>query len=246
MKTTRFITLSVLPLIAALAGSVLRASEEKGNDKAKKASKVDPGPARTARPITAIRTIDLPAPQTEGGKPLMQALKARESSGSYGDRQLSRQTLSNLLWAAAGINHERPDKGAERTSSHPSYHNWGEIDVYVIMADGLYLYQAKGNKLHLLLTDDLRTLAGKQDFVKTAPVNLIYVTSYEPGTNEQNKYWYSALSVTLVAENVYLFCASEGLNTIVRAGIDRDALAKAMHLPEQDVIVFGQSVGYPK
>jgi hypothetical protein len=193
-----------------------------------------------------VKPIDLPPPQTDGGMPLMQALKARKSSSKFADRMLSAQTLSNLLWAAVGIN--RPD--GQRTSSTAAAAEFGEIDVYVITADGLYLYEPKGHKLIGLLSDDLRALAGKQDYVKTAPVNLIYVkdfTTYEAEKmSDQNKFWYSGRSTALVGQNVYLYCASEGLATILRAGIDREALSKAMRLRPEQRIIFEQPVGYPQ
>lgn len=193
-----------------------------------------------------VKPIDLPPPQTGGGKPLMQALKARQSSSKFADRMLSPQTLSNLLWAAVGIN--RPD--GQRTSSTAAPAEFGEIEVYVITADGLYRYDATGHKLIGLLSDDLRALAGKQDYVKTAPVNLIYVKDFTvylgEGMSVENQYWYSGRSTAMVGENVYLYCASEGLATILRAGIDRETLSKAMRLRPEQRIIFGQPVGYPK
>ena len=101
-----------------------------------------------------VQPIDLPAPQTDGGKPLMRVLSARHSARAFGDRTLPVQVLSNLLWAATGIN--RPD--GRRTA--PTASNRQEIDIYVITVDGLYLYEPKGHKLTGLLAEDLRALAG--------------------------------------------------------------------------------------
>ncbi len=190
-----------------------------------------------------IKPIELPAAQTDGGKPLLQVLKNRQSARAFSDRTLSAQMLSNLLWAAAGIN--RPD--GRRTA--PTASNKQEIDIYVITADGLYLYEAKGHKLTVLLSDDLRTLAGTQDYAKTAPVNLVYVADfakYAEGTSPENKLTYSGADTGFVSQNVYLFCASEGLATVVRAGIDRAALSKAMRLRPEQHIILEQPVGYPK
>ncbi|HTR44750.1 MAG TPA: nitroreductase family protein, partial [Thermodesulfovibrionales bacterium] len=103
----------------------------------------------------------LPNPQVDGGRPLMQVLKDRSSSRSFSSEKLSAQVLSNLLWAAFGIN--RLDTG-KRTA--PSAVNWQEIDIYVATADGLYLYEAKSQALKLILPDDIRALTGRQDFVK--------------------------------------------------------------------------------
>lgn len=190
-----------------------------------------------------VKAIDLPAPQTDGGKPLMQTLKNRQSAREFSDRKLPSQVLSNLLWAAAGIN--RPD--GRRTA--PSGMNRQEIDVYVITADGLYLYQAKGHQLIGVLSDDLRALAGTQAYVKTAPINLVYVADFaKHGTqmSEANKFAMSGANTGFISQNVYLFCASEGLATVVRASIDLPALSKAMHLRPDQHIILEQPTGYPK
>jgi SagB-type dehydrogenase family enzyme len=155
----------------------------------------------------------------------------------------SPQVLSNLLWAAAGIN--RPD--GRRTA--PSASNRQEIDIYVITADGLYLYEPKGHKLTGLLSGDQRALAGTQDYVKTAPVNLVYVADfakYGAQTPDEARFTYSGADTGFVSQNVYLFCASEGLATVVRAGIDRVALGKAIGLRPEQHIILEQPVGYPK
>jgi SagB-type dehydrogenase family enzyme len=190
-----------------------------------------------------LKPIDLPAPQTEGGKPLMQALKARHSTREFGDRMLSAQVLSNLLWAAAGVN--RPD--GRRT--FPSASNYQEMDVYVIMSDGVYRYEPKPHQLVRLLGSDLRALAGSQDFVKTAPINLVYVADtakYRPQMKEEDRLLYSGADAAFISQNVYLFCASEGLATVVRASIDRPALGRAMQLRPEQRIILEQPVGYPK
>jgi|WetSurMetagenome_2_1015567.scaffolds.fasta_scaffold00042_61 SagB-type dehydrogenase family enzyme len=189
------------------------------------------------------RTIKLPNPQVEGGKPLMQALKDRSSSRSFSPQKLADQTLSNLLWAAFGIN--RTDTG-KRTA--PSAVNWREIDIYVATADGLYLFDANKQALKLVSSGDIRSATGTQGFVKEAPVNLIYVadlTRMGKGSNE-DKDRYSAADTGFISQNVYLYCASEGLATVVRASIDRQALAKIMKLRADQKIVLAQSVGYPK
>jgi len=190
-----------------------------------------------------IKLVLLPAPKLDGGRPLMQVLKDRSSSRSFSVEKLSPQTLSNLLWAAFGIN--RPDSG-KRTA--PSAVNWQEIDIYVATADGLYLYDAKSQSLKLILSDDIRFLTGRQDFVKEAPVNLIYVADLSRmGTaSKEDKELYSAADTGFISQNVYLYCASERLATVVRGSIDRQALAKAMKLRPDQKIILAQSVGYPK
>ena len=190
-----------------------------------------------------VQTIALPKPQTDGGRPLMQALKARHSTREYSDQKLSQQTLSNLLWAAWGIN--RPDSG-KRTA--PSARNWQEIDVYVILPEATYVYDAKAHALKPVVAKDLRPIAGTQDYPKTAPVNLLYVADLSKITkgNAESKAFYSAADAGFIAQNVYLFCASEGLGTVVRGLIDRPALAKALGLKPQHKVLLGQTVGYPK
>ena len=186
-------------------------------------------------------SIQLPNPQREGGKPLMSALNDRMSARTFSGEKLQMQTLSNLLWAAFGIN--RPD--GKRTA--PSAKNWQKIDIYVAMADGAYLYDAKKNTLDPIEMKDIRAMTGAQAFVKDAPVNLVYVADYskvnEGGLDGQILVGADA---GLISENVYLFCASEGLATVVRASIDRDALAKELKLRPQQKIILAQSVGYPK
>jgi len=189
-----------------------------------------------------LKPIQLPKPQMEGGKPLMQALKERKSTRAFSPEKLPAQVLGNLLWAAFGIN--RPDSG-QRTA--PSAMNRQEIDIYVAMADGLYLYDAKENTLQPVLGQDLRAATGMQPFVTNAPVELIYVADFSRmgrGTDE-DKNLYSAADTGFIGQNVYLFCASEGLATVVRGSVDRPALAKAMKLRPEQRIILAQTVGYP-
>lgn len=187
--------------------------------------------------------IKLPPPQTDGGKPLMQCLKARQSSREFSPEKIPLQTLSNLLWAGYGIN--RPESG-KRTA--PSAVNWQNIDIYVATADGLFLYDAKENALIQISKEDIRAFTGTQDFVKTAPVNLIYVADFSkiPRGTDEDKRFYSAAHTGFISQNVYLFCASEGLATVVRASINREELSKKMNLREDQHIILAQTVGYPK
>jgi SagB-type dehydrogenase family enzyme len=189
------------------------------------------------------KLVHLPEPQTDGGRPLMQILKDRSSSRSFSSEKLSAQALSNLLWAAFGIN--RADTG-KRTA--PSAMDRQEIDIYVATAEGLYLYEAKSNALELIMPGDVRTLTGRQDFVKEAFANLIYVADFSKMGNalKEDKELYSAADTGFISQNVYLYCASEGLATVVRGSIDRQALAKAMKLRPEQKIILAQSVGYPK
>ncbi len=150
--------------------------------------------------------------------------------------------LSNLLWAAAGVN--RPASG-QRTV--PSARDWREIDVYVALAEGMYRYDAKANALQPVVARDLRALTGVQDFVAMAPVNLVYVADLDrmEGAAAEQKEFYAATDAGFIAQNVYLFCASANLATVVRGSVERDALAKAMRLAPHQRIVLAQTVGYP-
>jgi SagB-type dehydrogenase family enzyme len=189
----------------------------------------------------AQKPIELKPPAA--GNSFLQLLAKRSSSREFSSEPLPINILAGLLWAAFGIN--RPESG-RRTA--PSASNRQEIDIYVAASHGLYLYDAKSNALKPILTGDIRALTGRQAFVKDAPINLVYVSDYtrfDKGTEEE-KLVYSAADTGFISENVYLYCASEGLATVVRAGIDKPALAKAMKLRPEQKIIFAQSVGYPK
>lgn len=187
-----------------------------------------------------FKPLALPAPQITGGKPLMQALKDRHTQRDFSSQKLPPQMLSNLLWAAFGIN--RPD--GHRTA--PSAMNWQEIDIYVALPEGLFLYNAKDNRLDPVLAKDVRAATGTQAFVATA-VNLIYVAdASKTGRAGNDADIYMAADAGFIAENVYLFCSSEGLATVVRGSVDRPALAKLMNLKPTQKIILAQSVGYPK
>jgi nitroreductase len=187
--------------------------------------------------------IVLPKPQTDKGKPLMQVLNARKSSREFSTQKISDQDLSNMLWAGFGIN--RPETNG-RTA--PSAMNLQEIDLYVILEQGLYRYDAKSNMLLWGSSRDIRALAGKQAFAKDAPVNIVFVADNsrmkKNGHGEAKNY--ASADAAFISENIYLYCASEGLATVVRASVDKPVLAQAMQLRQDQEIIFGQTVGYPK
>jgi len=187
--------------------------------------------------------IKLSAPQMTGGKPLLDCLKARQSGREFGAEKLSAQVLSNLLWAADGIN--RPDSG-KRTA--PSAVNWQDIDIYAATADGLFLYLPKEHALKRILAEDVRAAMGKQEFVKDVPLNLIYVSDYSkiPRGTDEDKRSYSGTHTGFIGQNVYLYCASEGLVTVIRGAIDREEMAKVMKLRPEQRVTLAQSVGYPR
>jgi nitroreductase len=190
-----------------------------------------------------LKPIKLLKPQTEAGRPLMQVLKDRKSAREFSSKELPIQVLSNMLWAGCGIN--RPDSG-KRTA--PSAVNWQEVDIYIAAAHGLYLYDAKANVLQPVLAEDIRSLTGRQSYVQEAPANLIYVADQARmgERTADEKVFYSAADTGFISQNVYLYCASEGLATVVRGSIDRPALEKAMRLRPDQKVILAQSVGYPK
>jgi nitroreductase len=189
-----------------------------------------------------LEAIRLPAPRTDGGKPLMQALKERKSARDFSPKELPPQVLSDMLWAACGVN--RPDSG-RRTA--PTAKNMQEIDVYVVMAAGTYLYDAGANELRPVVSGDIRAATGYQQFVKDAPVNLIFVADHAKmgGMDRADRDFYAATDSGYISQNVYLYCASEGLATVVRGWVDKPALEKAMKLGGDKKVVLAQTVGYP-
>ncbi len=196
----------------------------------------------TAAIAQELKPIQLLPPDTTGGRPLMQVLRDRHSTREYGSDTLTLPVLSNLLWAAWGVN--RPESG-KRTA--PSAMDKREIDLYVATAHGLYLYDPAKHLLQAAAAGDIREKTGVQDFVKSVPVNLVYVADYaRMSGSDSAKVSYSFADAALIAENVYLFCASEGLGTVVRGLVNRAVLAPAMKLRPDQHIVLAQSVGYPK
>lgn len=199
-------------------------------------------------PTTAVNTMTLTTPLMSIGSevgdlivPLLQVLLKRKSIRNFSDRHLSLETLSHLLWSACGIN--RPE---EALRTNPSARNWQEIDVYVAMEQGLYLFDPHTFTMHLLQERDARAETGIQDFVPHAPVNLIYVADLakmEEGSTDEQEFL-AALDTGFISQNVYLFCAAAGLATVVRGLIDRPILTKAMNLRPEQRIIVAQSVGY--
>jgi nitroreductase len=189
-----------------------------------------------------VETITLPPPSTDGGRPLMQVLRDRHSTREFKPDPLPMRVLSNLLWAAFGINR----LSGQRTA--PSARNWQEVDIFVALPDALYVYEPKAHTLKLAVVGDLRGATGVQPFVGTAPLNLVYVADLAKTGNApaDDQARYTAADVGFIAQNVYLFCASEGLGAVVRGMVPREALAPRMKLRPEQRIVLAQTVGYPR
>lgn len=197
----------------------------------------------TINNVFAQNLIKLPESDKTGGKPLMQALNERSSSRDFIDKELTDQQLSNLLWAAFGINRKETNK---RTA--PSSHNNQDIEIYLITKNGLFLYKPEEHALEKLSDMDMRSVAGKQNFVKEAAVNLIYVSNFKKlgKASIEVKRMTAATHCGFIGQNVYLYCASEGLISVFRAWINKEKIAKELNLPENYEVIYSQSVGYSK
>jgi nitroreductase len=186
----------------------------------------------------AQQPLQLPAPQTTGGKPLMQALAERRTTRAFRDEALSPQTLSDLLWAAFGVNRPRDVKpGLGRTA--PSAMNKQEVELYVVLAKGVYLYDAETNALKPKVDGDVRAKVGSGDAAHAA-ATIVYVA---PASND-----FAQVDVGFIGQNVYLFAASEGLNAwfyALHGQQDAAAVSAALKLPDGRRALYAQSVGYP-
>jgi hypothetical protein len=176
--------------------------------------------------------IALPSPDKTGGKPLMEALNERQSTREYADKELDNQTLSDLLWAAYGFNREN-----KRTA--PSANDKQEFILYAVLKSGVYVYDAKANTLIQKVKGDFRSKTGKQEFVTVAPLNLVYVVDLKKNSAEG-----AAVDCGFISQNVYLYCASAGLGTVVRGWFDKDEVRTALQLGEDEEPVLTQTVGY--
>ena len=188
-----------------------------------------------------IETITLPSAQKTGGMPVMEAFQLRKSQRSFSSKDLTTKQLSNLLWAAYGIN--RPD--GFRTV--PAAKNWYEYDIYVLKSDGWYLYEVVKHALLKMGNEDLRIYGGTQDFVKAAPVILVYVADFGRmnDTTDELRKFFSAVDVGYISQNVYLWCASEGLATIILGQVDKVKVREVLKLKANQQVILSQPVAYP-
>jgi nitroreductase len=205
------------------------------------------------KPAPELRPIPLPKPETEGGKSVLAALKERKTTRSISEKELPQQVLSNLLWAAFGVNRERGSFGKPgRTAASAS--NSQEIDLYVALPRGVYRYEAVPHRLAPVVAGDFRSRAGRSA-AASAPVNIFYVVDlsrYDTGPGQpdrrmgdpevQRSHYYT--DTGLIAGNVYLFAASQGLAAWFH-NCSRDAAARDFKLRPDQRVLFAQSVGYP-
>ncbi len=195
---------------------------------------------KTSIPVQEGEKIQLLTPQTEGGMPFFEALAKRKTTRVFKREMLDLQTLSNLLWAAAGIN--RPD--GRRTA--PTALNSQEIFIFVILPNGVYCYQPAENSLLRCAEGNFQNLAGNQNYAKEVPVTFVYVadlnrSNCSPETQES----YARVDCGFIGQNVYLFAAAAGLASVFRGSIDHKALAKLFKLGEKQMVLYAQSIGYP-
>jgi len=186
--------------------------------------------------------LALPPPQSTGGKALMDALRLRRSTREYSTRALPQQVLSDLLWAAFGVNRPSGDRTA------PYWRHVMVMDLYLAMAEGVWLYEPKTHMLQPHLQEDIRAQTGLQDFVAAAPLNLIYVAHGERMMDvaAEERRLYASVDAGFIGQNVYLYCAAEGLATVFRGAVDYPKLARALKLPDSQFVTFAQTVGYPR
>ena len=188
----------------------------------------------------AAQDVKLPAPDTKGGKPLMQCMAERRSARNFAPRALPAQVLSNIFYAADGINR------ADGRKTVPTARNVQNQQIYAATADGAWLYEPKTHTLKKLSGKDIRALCGKQPFHAKAPLVLVYVAEpAKAGRTHDDQLGYAANHAGYASQNVYLYAASEGLNTVVCAMVDREALAKALGLSAGQQIMYTQPIGYP-
>jgi SagB-type dehydrogenase family enzyme len=191
-----------------------------------------------------LDTIKLPAPALKEDKPFMQVIKERKSSREFADKELSLQDLANVLWCANGVN--RPESG-HRTA--PSAMNKQDIEVYAVLKNGVYLYDATKHVLIPVAAGDFRKETGMQEFVATAPLNLVYVSDFakfDMVKERADKVWMASLDAGHCSQNVYLYGADAGLGVVVRASVDKAKMAGTLKLKDTQEVMIAQTVGYPK
>ena len=200
-----------------------------------------------------LKPILLPKPEMDGGKSVLAALMDRKTTRNVSAKQLPPQVLSNLLWAAFGVNREKGSFGKPgRTAASAS--NSQEIDLYVALPEGVYLYEAVPHRLAPVIAGDFRSRAGR-GAAASAPVNIFYVVDlsrYDTGPGQpdrrigepevQKSYYYT--DTGLIAGNVYLFAASQGLAAWFH-NCNKEAAAKEFKLRPEQRVLFAQTVGYP-
>ncbi len=193
--------------------------------------------------------IKLPPPQKDLNYSLMQALAIRRSNRKWQEAPISEQELSNLLWAACGITKEETKRSKSRRTA-PSATNSQEIKLYVASKHGLFLYDETQHHLLHIHSEDIRTSIGTQKMMHSAPFGLIYVSDFSRlkkylAKDEHRKWFVSGTDAAFISQNVYLYCAAAGLNTVVLGLVNREQLQSRMGLKEHEKVIYTQVVGRP-
>jgi len=193
--------------------------------------------------MSAQDNIKLPEPVMQGGMPLMEALKNRQTIRQIAAKKLDPQQLSNLLWAANGVN--RPENG-KRTS--PTARNMMQIKIYVVLEEGIFFFDPDIHELVLHKKGNHRSIVGRQPFTHNAPVGLIFVADFDkmPDMTKEQQEFYAATDTGNISQNIYLFAASEKLATVVLGSIDREEIQKTLDLPFNHKVVLSQVIGFPE
>ncbi|MGB9603126.1 MAG: nitroreductase family protein [Limisphaerales bacterium] len=190
---------------------------------------------------SASEIVLLPNPRQTGGAPIMEALKNRKSTREFSTRPIEIKTLGEILWAGFGIN--RPEN-LHRTA--PSAMNSQEIDIYIAIKEGVFLYEPKTNGLIKISDSDVREKISNQQFNKTAPVVLVFVADYSRSKAQPpQRQLYAYIDTGFISQNIYLYCASEGLGTVIHE-LNRTQTAKLLNLKPNQEVIMAQSIGYPK
>lgn len=191
------------------------------------------------------KEIKLPAPVKSGGMSLTEALSKRSTARKFSSKPLTLQTISNLLWSASGINR------ADGKMTAPTTLNWQEIDIYLATSEGVYRYERKNNTLKLVLEENIMKQTGTQPYVGSASLELIYVADLSKpraknmlNIPEAAIQEYSRVDTGFIAQNVYLFCAANDLNTVVRGSVPFKKLHATLRLNNDQKITFCQTVGH--
>lgn len=190
----------------------------------------------------AVPNVQLPPPRTKSDKSLLEALALRHTHREFDPRPLPPQVLSDLLWAASGIN--RPATGGDTV---PKWRNVRLIEIYAAMADGVWIYEPSTHSLRAHLATDIRSQTSMEEFAGQAPLELIYVArrTLMKDVPTWDRRLYASVDAAFIGQNVYLFCASESLATVFRGTFDYAQLARTLELGAEQFVVFAQTVGYP-
>ena len=175
-----------------------------------------------------LQIQELPSPVLTGGKPLMETIASRKTTREFSNKEIDKQTLSEILWSAWGFSHD-----GKRTI--PTSMNKQDLKVYVLKSDGVWLYNAQNNQLEPISNKDIRSLFATQDFVKKAPLTILYT-----GTDAKN----SPLHAGSAYQNVGLYCASKGLNNVVRGYFDHEKIEKDLNFDKKKKAIISQTIGW--